>query len=256
MELVICLVALLASALTFFSGFGLGTLLMPAFALFYPLEVAVAATAVVHFLNGVFKLVLVGRHADRATVLRFGIPAMGAAVVGAWLLGTLAQGGPWLTYHLGDRLVTVMPAKAVVGTILIVLTILELLPSFQRAAVPARWLPVGGAASGFLGGVSGMQGALRAAFLVRLGLSKQAFVGTGAMVAAMVDVSRLGVYSRQFLTHREAIDVTLLTAAVACAFLGAWLGNRYLHKVTMETVQRIVAMALILVGFGLIAGLL
>ena len=31
--LVICSVALLASGLTFFSGFGLGTLLLPAFAL-------------------------------------------------------------------------------------------------------------------------------------------------------------------------------------------------------------------------------
>ena len=40
--LVVCLVALLASGLTFFSGFGLGTLLLPAFALFMPLEQAVA----------------------------------------------------------------------------------------------------------------------------------------------------------------------------------------------------------------------
>lgn len=256
MTLLICLVALLASALTFFSGFGLGTLLMPAFAVFYPLEVAVAATAVVHFLNGVFKLVLVGRHAHWSTVLRFGVPAMVAAVAGAWLLGALAEGGPLLTYHIGARTVDVMPAKAVVGTLLILLTGLEFLPAFQRAAFPARWLPVGGVASGFLGGVSGMQGALRAAFLVRLGLSKEAFVGTGAMVAAMVDVSRLGVYSRQFLTHRESIDLSLLAAAVASAFLGAWLGNRYLRKVTMAIVQRIVAVALVLVGFGLIAGLL
>ena len=33
---VVCLVALGASALTLFSGFGLGTVLMPAFALFFP----------------------------------------------------------------------------------------------------------------------------------------------------------------------------------------------------------------------------
>ena len=41
----ICTVALLASALTFFSGFGLGTLLLPAFALFFPVEQAVALSA-------------------------------------------------------------------------------------------------------------------------------------------------------------------------------------------------------------------
>ena len=54
--LVICAVALLASTLTFYSGFGLGTLLLPAFALFVPVEQAVALTAVVHLLNSLFKL--------------------------------------------------------------------------------------------------------------------------------------------------------------------------------------------------------
>jgi len=47
---VIALVAFTASLLTFFSGFGLGTLLTPAFALFFPINLAVALTAIVHFL--------------------------------------------------------------------------------------------------------------------------------------------------------------------------------------------------------------
>ena len=47
----VLLVALAASLLSFFSGFGLGTLLLPAFAVVAPLDVAVAATAVVHLAN-------------------------------------------------------------------------------------------------------------------------------------------------------------------------------------------------------------
>jgi hypothetical protein len=46
--------------LTFFSGFGLGSLLLPAFAVFFPIEVAVAATGVVHLANNLFKLALMG----------------------------------------------------------------------------------------------------------------------------------------------------------------------------------------------------
>lgn len=46
--LIICILALFVSALTLFSGFGLGTLLMPVLALFFPIEVALAATAIVH----------------------------------------------------------------------------------------------------------------------------------------------------------------------------------------------------------------
>ena len=56
--LVVSLTALLASGLTLYSGFGLGTLLMPAFALFVPVELAVAATALVHGANSLLKGVL------------------------------------------------------------------------------------------------------------------------------------------------------------------------------------------------------
>jgi uncharacterized protein len=59
-------VAVFVAGLTLFPGFGLGTLLMPTFALFLPLAVAIAATAVVHFANNLFKLVLVGRKASWA----------------------------------------------------------------------------------------------------------------------------------------------------------------------------------------------
>ncbi len=78
--------AVLASALTLFSGFGLGTLLMPVFALFFPVELAVAMTALVHFLNNLFKLALLGRQADRGVVLRFGAPTIVASFLGAGLL--------------------------------------------------------------------------------------------------------------------------------------------------------------------------
>jgi uncharacterized membrane protein YfcA len=66
----ICAVALLISMLTLFSGFGLGTVLMPAFGLFFPAPVAVAATSVVHLATNIFKVGLVGRAADKDVVLR------------------------------------------------------------------------------------------------------------------------------------------------------------------------------------------
>src|SRR5689334_7185423 len=83
---VICVTAFLASALTLFSGFGLGTLLLPAFLFFFPLDVSIALTAIVHLLNNLFKLALVGRSADKGVVLRFGVPAVIAALAGAALL--------------------------------------------------------------------------------------------------------------------------------------------------------------------------
>lgn len=43
--------AFAAAGLTFFSGFGLGTVLMPVLAVFFSVELATMMTAVVHLLN-------------------------------------------------------------------------------------------------------------------------------------------------------------------------------------------------------------
>ena len=59
--LIITLAAFATAILTFFSGFGLGTILVPVFAIFFPIELAIALTGVVHFGNNIFKIVLVGK---------------------------------------------------------------------------------------------------------------------------------------------------------------------------------------------------
>jgi len=253
--LVICVVALLASGLTFFSGFGLGTLLLPAFALFFPIEQAVAMTAIVHFLNGLFKLALVGRNADRRVVLRFGLPAILAAFAGAWVLFWLSGVEPLLSYSLFGREVRVTPVKLVMGLLLLLFALAELLPRFRDVSFGPRYLPVGGLLSGFFGGLSGMQGALRSAFLARSGLSKEAFIATGVVVACLIDLARLGVYSRSLLEGPQ-LDYGLIVGAVLSAFAGAYLGNRFLKKMTMRGIQRIVAVLLFVVAVGLACGFL
>lgn len=252
----VCAVALLASGLTFFSGFGLGTLLLPVFALFFPIDAAIAVTAVVHLLNNLFKLVLVGRHADRRVVFRFGLPAIVAAFAGAGVLVWLADLEPLLTYSIAGRQFAVTPVKLVVGILLLSFALMEVLPRLRDLRFAPRYLPIGGALSGFFGGLTGMQGALRAAFLVRAGLTKEAFVATGVVIACLVDVSRLTLYARPMLGQRAAFDSGLVAAAVLAAFAGALMGNWYLKKVTMRGIQAIVTVMLSLVALSLAAGLL
>lgn len=253
---VICITAFFASALTFFSGFGLGTLLLPAFAFFFPVELAVAMTAVVHFANGLFKLGLAGRHADRGVVLRFGLPAVAAAFAGAWTLGLLAGLPAWFDYRLGDGHFVVTPVKITVGVLLLLFTLAEALPGLREKSFPAKWLPLGGVLSGFFGGLTGNQGALRSAFLLKSGLAKEAFIGTGIVIACLIDVARLGPYIRRFSVTMPALDYRLLATAVLAAFTGAYLGNRYLKKVTLAGLQRFVMLTLFLVALGLATGLL
>lgn len=253
--LVIGAVAFAASGLTLFAGFGLGTLLTPAFALFFPVELAVGLTAVVHFANNAFKLALLGRHADGRVVLRFGLPAIAASYAGAKLLVWLSALSPLLTYELAGRTLRVMPVNAVVAALLLVFVALELSPRFAEVKVPPRWLPLGGLLSGFFGGLSGTQGALRSAFLVKSGLNKESFVATGVVIACLIDAARLSVYARHFSRADLSANASLLAVACACAFVGAYLGARLLKKVTLVAVQRAVAGGLVLIALGLAMGL-
>ena len=231
----VALTCLGGSLLTFFSGFGLGTLLMPVFALFFPLDQAVALTAVVHLGNNLFKAGIIGGHIAWPVALRFGVPALVGAWLGAQVLLTL--GGSSL---LGP----------VLGALLIAFALFEVIPALKNLTVSARWLIPGGLLSGFFGGLSGHQGALRTVFLVRSGLGKEAFIATGVAIALAVDVSRLSIYQNKLLTAGMQWDV-VITGLVA-ALGGAVLGKRWLKKTTMEGLQRLVAIALVLFGIYLI----
>lgn len=254
--LVVCLVALLASTLTFFSGFGLGTLLLPAFALFMPLEQAIAATAVVHLLNGLFKLGMLHRHVDRAVLLRFGLPALLTAALGAWLLSLLGALPVLHAYTAFGHDFAITPIKLVIGVLLLGFALFEIVPALRDLAFDTRWQPLGGALSGFFGGLAGMQGALRSAFLARSGLQKQAFVATGSAIACLIDLSRLSVYGGTFARVFGDLDHRLLACAVLAAFAGAWLGNRLLKKTTLRGLQRVVAAMLFAFAIGLMVGML
>ena len=257
---VICFVAIVVSALTLFSGFGLGTLLMPAFALFFPVEIAVGATAVVHLANNIFKAFLVGRKADLAVVLKFALPGAVAAVFGALLLNYVSELKPLAEYTLAGRALTITPVNLVVAILIMTFGLIELSSKFEQLRFDMRFIPLGGFISGFFGGLSGHQGALRSAFLLRAGLDKEAFVGTGVLSAVVVDVSRILVYGVTFfskqLTVLEHQDITgLVLAGSLSAFFGAFIGARLLKKITLRGIQVSVGVMLVLLAAALGMGL-
>ena len=251
-------VAFVVSAVTLFSGFGLGTVMTPVFALFLPVPLAVAATATVHLANNLLKFALLVRDADLRVVLRFGVPAAAAAFVGAAALALFDTLPDIARYDLGGRVHRITPLGLVIGAAIVGFALLDLSDRLQKVAFSARWLVPGGLLSGFFGGLSGNQGALRSAFLVRAGLSKEAFVATGVVTAVMVDTIRLLVYGATFLGDVLAPNSPIfLPVAVATlgAFAGTVLGRRLLEKVTVATVRWAVAVMMLVVGLGLMTGL-
>lgn len=252
--LLIIVVAAGASLLTFFSGFGLGTMLLPVFLLFFPVDLAIAMTAVVHFLNNVFKTGLIGGHAVRDVVLKFGLPALVFAFIGAKALAYLASFPIRIPYKLFGFPLTTTLVNVVIGLLLLIFAIVEIIPAKNKKPVHTFGLFIGGALSGFFGGVSGHQGALRSGFLIRLGLNKEAFVATGIIISLLVDISRLSVYWTTLPLSELSHNKWILLAALLAAFGGAIIGRRLLKKVTLRVLQYFVAAGISVIGILLIIG--
>lgn len=252
----ISLVALIGSGLTLFSGFGLGTILLPVFALFFPIEVAVALTAIVHFLNNIFKLALLGKYADKYVVLLFGIPAFIAAFLGAKALLLFANLPPLYTYAIGSKVFDIEPVKLVVAILIILFAILELSPTFSKISFSRKFLPLGGLLSGFFGGLSGHQGALRSMFLIKAGLTKEAYIATGIVIAVFIDISRIIVYMAIFKALGNSVNYALLAVVSLAAFAGAFIGNKLVKKITIEMLHKIVAVMLLIIAVLICMGII
>ncbi|MEY4477834.1 MAG: TSUP family transporter [Schleiferiaceae bacterium] len=237
--LLLAFAALAVSFATFFTGFGLGTLLTPLLLLWAPVEVAIGLTALVHLANNLFKVAILPVRPPRAVLLRFGLPA----VVSAWL-------GSWLLNRIGAA--DIMPP--ILGVVLMLLAMLELIPAVRRWQFSSKALPVGGILSGFLGGLTGNQGALRSAFLVRSGLSKEALVASTVAISLGVDLTRISVYAQQWSNLNWADYGVVLATAGIPALVGSILGRQYLPKIRLERMEQAVSVGLFAVGLYLALG--
>lgn len=190
----ISLVVLLAALMTFFSGFGLGTIMLPVFSIFFPLPVAVGATAIVHLSNNLFKISLIFKNIHYWTLITFGVPALFSAILGALLLGLLGNHFVVYEYDLYNKHFEITTLKLVIGFIMIFFAFFDLHPRLSKVTFNKKWLVLGGFLSGFFGGLSGHQGAFRSAFLTKTGLSKEQFISTSGAIAVIIDISRIFVY--------------------------------------------------------------
>jgi uncharacterized protein len=248
--------AAIASLLTFFTGFGLATILTPVMLVFFPAPVAIVLTAIVHFLNNLFKYALMRTHIEWRIVISFGLPAGVGALIGAGILFLLPSATVFASYSLGVTVFQITAVKLLIGTLMVFFALFEAIPRFKKIQFATNKIYIGGLISGFFGGLSGHQGALRSAFLVRVGLTKEVFIATGIAIACIVDATRLVIYrpfSGAFSLSEHGL---LLVVAVGSAFAGALAGNLLLKKTELKTIQWVVALGVVVIGLAMAAGLI
>jgi hypothetical protein len=110
---------------------------------------------------------------------------------------------------------------------------------------------IGGSLSGLLAGLIGLGGAVRSTFLIGFNLPKEVYVGTSALIAVVIDLTRIPTYlataSVRFSSH-----FYLIPFLVVSAYFGVRTGKVLLLKINQETFRKVVLIALCLIGLSIL----
>lgn len=226
--------AFLAEVMGTMAGFGAATVLTPIATLFMDVKTAIAIVACFHLFGNTSRLYFFWRQIQWRVWAQFGI----VGILASWL-------GSHLTAHLSSALVGLL-----LGVFLVLYVGYSLAwPGGMQLPRSAATLVGGGLFSGLIAGLIGTGGAIRSACLLAAGLLKEAYLGTSAAIALVVDATRVPVYlAEEFVPSRMA---PLLISLVLVAFLGAWCGQRLVRRISPVAFRRFVLLMLLVMGIKL-----
>jgi uncharacterized membrane protein YfcA len=159
-----------------------------------------------------------------------------------------------ITLFEKEREVTTI--KFIISVLLIFFSLIDLIPFFKKISFNKNSLPFGGLLSGFFGGLTGNQGALRSAFLIKIISDKKEFIATTVVISTLVDLTRLSVYSSNLLYIDFNEYYILGLFSVSFAIIGSIIGNKLLKKVTIDFLRFLVAILILAIAFSLSVGLI
>lgn len=216
-------------------GAGVDSVLTPLLSFEADMRIAVLAVTAPHVAFNALRCYGLRKSIDRKILKRFGLTSAAGALVGS----------------LAHQSVTSRAITIVFAVLLILAGLFGITGLSSKVKFGKRGAYVGGALSGFFGGLTGEQGGLRAAALLGFDISKEAFVATATAAALIVDVVRAPVYValRFHDLSKAALPAAIGTAGVVA---GTFLGKRLLHEVPQHKFERVVSIALLVIG-GLLA---
>ena len=146
--------------------------------------------------------------------------------------------------------------KLLISLLLLIFAIIELIPQTKNLKFKKKWLPLGGLLSGFFGGLTGIQGALRSAFLIKINLSKESFIATAVTISVLVDFTRIGVYFSNIDMFKFSDQNYLIIFPCLAAISGSLIGINLLKKITIDLIHKLVNICLVILAVSLALGII
>ena len=222
--------ALVASILAAVAGFGGAVIMLPVLVWAVGIQDAIPILTIAQLIGNLSRVIFNKRELKWPVIWRFALGAVPTAVIGGIIFATA-------------------PTTALVrllGVFLILMVVYRHTRLGKSTRLTLRGFVPLGAASGILSAVLGTVGPFAAPFFLSYGLIKGAYIGTEAMTAVVIHVTKLGVYGSYALIGVRTLLIGIAIGAVM--ILGTYLGKRLLNKVPEHIFPYIIEGTMLVAG--------
>jgi uncharacterized membrane protein YfcA len=234
---ILCLVALLTSMLSAVVGMAGGITLLSVMLLFFEPLVAIPIHGVVQLVSNSSRTFVQRKHVDWTILWRYSVMLVPMGFVGIEVAQALPPNVTRALIGVFVLLATWKPGWLLIGT------------HPERADIHRRFFLLG-AVVGLINMTIGAAGPLIAPFFLKIGLSRQAMIGTKAACQAAGHLVKIAIFGiAGFVFAEYAIPLALLAVSVIA---GTWIGSQVLESVNERWFTRLYRGVLTLVALRLV----
>ena len=201
-------------------------------------KLAVAAVSIPHAIGTSLRFWRFRRDVDWKIARTFGFTSAAGGLTGALLTA-------WATSRT---------LEIVFGLLLVLAGASQITGFAQRWRLRGTLAWLGGALSGFFGGLVGNQGGVRTAAMLGFDVDKRQFVATTTAVALLIDMARVPVYLALEWAQLARIWPTIALGTVG-VIGGTLFGERLLARVPQRRFRAVVGVLLLMLGASFLIGL-
>jgi uncharacterized protein len=232
-------VAFISEILGAIAGFGSSTVFLPLALFFVDFKTALMLVAISHIFGNLGRIKFFSQGLNKNILITFGISSVILSFVGSLFVQLLPQN----------------TLKSILGFFLIIISFLFLIRPGIKFPSNTKIMIAGGGISGFITGLVGTGGALRATFLAGFNLEKSKYIATAAVVALATDAIRIPSYvSQGFIEYQYIYSIPILFVT---ALSGSYVGRKITNRINQKFYKKIVLFVIIFVSLNfIITGLL
>ena len=223
------------------TGFGTSILMMPALMMFFPIHECLVFVTIIHWFNGLWRLLLFRKGFDIRLIKTFGLAGILSAIAGAKLAFLFSE----------------IFLIAFVSVFLILYSVYLIKNPKFTFGFSNLTAVTGGIFAGFIAGIIGMGGAIRAAILSAFNLPKDIYLANSALLLVLIDSARLWAYFQEGINISKLINLSQWPGAnayfslglcILISFPGVNFGKWLVERIPQEKFRIAIAIFLLIVG--------